>query len=859
MYRFRCPSCKGEIGLRRLFDGRYLFSCRDCGIAHISKHRIDSEDEAYLHFLDAFDTNRVAKGVDLERVLEKERLLRPWHEIQSMIREAGLKSDQIPSPVIHFLRSRSDFIVDYKVARPQEPEYGAAPEEVFGEAISLSLREAGISRLYKFQEEAALSILAEKNVIIVAPTGSGKTEAFSAPIIKNICQHISTAGTFRISSGQVRTVVIYPTKALARDQLPKLRKIASACGIRVEVFDGDTRESQRAKIIEDPPDIILTNFDILHVHLMKRTGFSRLLRKLEFIVVDEVHVYTGTFGANVGLIIKRLSRIAGHFQIIAASATIANPKEFVESLFGRNFHLVHTNQARRGLVHFVMIFPSLRSSRSLVLDLVKTLTSSGARTLVFSSSHLNAELTAFYGKRNDVDIRVHRAGLPQSVRQNIEDDFKKGRLKAISSTPTLELGIDIGLVDSVISDLVTATRLTQRMGRAGRKRQESEVFLALRDNDPISQYYMNHPHDYFEDLEYGYVDSSNPSIAERQLVAAALDKPIRDSEFPEFSEALSRLTSRGIFLHKKDTLVPNYSEAKKFLAGFDIRGAGEQVIITHDRKRIGERNMPQALEELHPEAIYFLGGNRYKSKNFIFRGSAGWAEVELLPLSYPYYTKALVDERPAVTKVANTKTVRGIQVAFCDLEIKKSVTGYVNKRIGSNDFKGEQVALMSPVGYSFRTKGIVFKAPKPRETLSKTEKAQLDHVESGSYHAAEHVVIEGTNIITGGAGRDMGGLSLGSSGLIFIYDGAVGGNGATRLLYDRLEAAFERSFRILEECRCMSVDGCPRCTYSYRCGNNNDYLNRGGAIEVYRRILAGERSPLPESLGKISQEQASFA
>ena len=142
------------------------------------------------------------------------------------------------------------------------------------------------------------------------------------------------------------------------------------------------------------------------------------------------------------------------------------------------------------------------------------------------------------------------------------------------------------------------------------------------------------------------------------------------------------------------------------------------------------------------------------------------------------------------------------------------------------------------------TKGIVFKAPRPLAEINKAENEE--YVEASGYHATEHLVIEGSNMITGGVSQDLGGISLGTSGLIFIYDSAIGGNGASRALYDRLEKAFARSLDIVTECPCQSESGCPRCTFSYRCGNNNEYLHKGSSKEILYRITTGEETIVTE-------------
>src|ERR671926_1150238 len=150
----------------------------------------------------------------------------------------------------------------------------------------------------------------------------------------------------------------------------------------------------------------------------------------------------------------------------------------------------------------------------------------------------------------------------------------------------------------------------------------------------------------------------------------------------------------------------------------------------------------------------------------------------------------------------------------------------------------------NPIEFQFITKGLVFRAPRPVNTLKNTNDEQ--YVEMSGYHASEHVLIEGSSMVTGGASQDLGGISLGSSGLIFIYDGTIGGNGASRALYDKFDKAIIRALRIVSECSCKSESGCPRCTYSYRCGNNNEYLHKHAATEILNRIIDGEKTQIGE-------------
>lgn len=832
MPQYRCPECKGAINVDRIYDGRVLFSCNNCSIHSLIPFNSDI-DETYMEFLDQYDKGNVTYD-KLEELLERERILRSKEEIESLLNN---DSDAL---VRNVLFSRRDYVVDYKVIDEPEPESGCSAYELVDETLAQTLDRKGIKHLFKFQEEAIKKILDGKDLVIVAPTASGKTEAFAVPILHKIANEISRFGSIRSGEDSVKAVFVYPTKALSRDQIPKIKELAEPLGIRIAVFDGDTPSRERDLILSNLPDIIITNFDALHYHLMHRTKFARSLRNVKYIVVDEAHVYTGVFGSNVHYIVKRLRRICSDLQVIAASATLPNAKEFCEKLFGCKMDLV-IGKGRRSKIHFSILFPSLRSQRSLMLELVKGLTSNSHKVISFANSHINAELLAFYADKQGVNIKVHRAGLLPKVRKSVEDAFKQGDLMALSSTPTLELGIDIGAVDGVVSSIVPINRLMQRLGRAARRGQHGYAFLAL-GNDPISQYYKNHPDDYLNDFEYAYIDPANPFIEEYQVLAMTCDKPLTMEEADEHKETVKKLKEKELVRLSNKRYVANYKDATRFLHELSIRGVGKSVDIILNGKKVGERNLPIALEELHDGAVYFLAGRRYMVKKLALEKHK--SEIMNIPQDYPHYTKALTDEWPNIDEVYETKRVFGIEVAYCALHINKKVIGYTNIAIGSDVAKGKNVMLEEPFEYDFVTKGLVFRAPRPMDSIS-SAKDPL-YVEMSSYHATEHVVIEGSSMITGGASQDLGGISLGSSGLIFVYDSSVGGNGASKVLYDRLEKAFVRAKSILNECPCKSESGCPRCTYSYRCGNNNEYLHKYASLEVYNRILKNEHTDIGE-------------
>ena len=769
-------------------------SCSKCGIEDILEFS-KNPDEVFLEFLTRYDKGLVTeKG--LSEGLTDEGIIRSEKEIKEMIGKIN------PEKFIEeILFSKKDFISEYKILKNSEPKMGSKVEELgLEKEISDFLNELKIKQFYKFQEDAIQEIVFGENVVIEAPTASGKTEAFLIPVIQRIKKESN--------QGKVFAIFVYPTKALARDQYPKIKKFADKIKINVKVFDGDTKIEERREIIEKSPEILITNFDVLHYHLWHQTKFSSILSSTKILVVDEAHVYSGIFGTNVHYIIKRLKRICNNkLQFVAASATLDDAKTFCEQLFGEKMQLIK-GSGKKGETYFVMLFPSLRTQRKLMVELTKKLTSKNHKTMIFSNSHLNAELLAMQAKKQKINIKVHRAGLMANYRMSVEKQFKEDKLQAISCTPTLELGIDVGNVDCVISSTIPVNRLTQRIGRAARKGQRGYAFLTL-GNDPISQYYKNHPDDYFEDIEKTYIDPKNPFVEEFQILAMACDKPISKHELKEHQDVIEHHIIEENIIESNNRIIPNFDKINSVLNNYSIRGIGKSIDIFLNEKKVGDRTLPIALEELHKDAIYFLAGSRYKVKELNYP-EKNFAKIERIPKDYPYYTKSLTEEWPTIETIFEKRNAGGIEVAFCKLHIEKKVYGYVNIELGQEVTQGEKVMLDTPLEYDFITKGIVFHAPRPLKIMDKSE--DEEYTEASGYHATEHVVIEGSNMITGGVSQDLGGISLGTSGLIFIYDGAIGGSGASKALYDRFEKVLERSMHIVKECPCKNERRwCLRC------------------------------------------------
>jgi DEAD/DEAH box helicase domain-containing protein len=858
-----CPKCGSRLDFKKVAGGWYV-NCYSCNVellvdgsrkdlfdaydAYSQAIKNDSLDDSaktrlkrkrYLGSGGAVSKAKKRRTDSTSRVQSQEEAIR-------LIEEGGGEVESFPEALKSLVFSGKDYLVKYQYLSSTDAEYGIKVEDL---SIPTRLKEhlasRGISTLYKFQEDSYNAIIAGEDVVIAAPTAQGKTEGFILPIVRQLL--ISVQESF-ITPG-VRALLIYPTKALARDQYDKIKQIAKASNLTVGIFDGDISDDTRNKIYSRPPDILLTNPDVLHYHLgWTQSRLTPLLRTVKFVVLDEIHLYTGSMGTNVYYILKRLELESGRYQKIGASATVANPQEFTEVLFDTEVKLIESKNAKRGPIHFLMYYPGERSKYSMIVDLVTSLQSGKFKTLVFGNTHSEAEVLNMLLSETGVKSMVHRAGLSKKYRSDVEDQFRSGQLPVIVSTPTLELGIDIGDLNSVVSMIVSITRLTQRIGRAGRKGQESVAILALRENDPISSFYRHEPEKYFTDIDAAYTEPENEVVGYYQLIAAAMSGRLRAPEFSKHRRILKKLEEDGLVreLENGAIRVADEERARKAWRGYNIRGIGDTVQIRLDKKGLGERSMPMAAQELHPGAIYLHGGKNYMSVDFKYTAGLGRAIV----VNYPdrsSHTKPLYSTMPKILEIVERSKVLGLSAVYCNLEMTQTVYGYVRKDTRTGRVVGKH-DLTTPLVYTYQTRGFAFTAPEPNSSVndyiagkfSSLGGSRMGPAElyGGSFHAVEHVLIESSNMFTGGGTREIGGVSMGDSGIIFVYDGSPGGNGASKLLFGKLDEAFRRAKTILEKCDCNTVDGCPLCTYSYNCGNNNSPLFKIGALESVEKILS---------------------
>lgn len=717
-------------------------------------------------------------------------------------------------------RDKNHRVVYIHVEEPLLPELGPKVEEVVKvKELAQALKDRGIERLYRFQAEAIEKIRKGENVFIVAGTGAGKTEAFLIPII----EHAIGAGVTKTAS-----LLIYPTKALARDQLDRIYWYTSRFfGLRASIYDGDVPQSERRRIFEYPPKIMVTNPDMIHFSLQYSDQFKEVIEGTKYIVLDDAHVYNGVFGSHIYYVLRRLKRfITEKPCFVAASATIGNAGEFARKLFGEESNVVYAEPYRKSRVFHALLYPLGRSRSLEVLQLLKTLHKKGLRTIVFADSHRVVESLGILVAKHGIKARVHRAGLLPAERERIEKMLRRGELDAVIATPTLELGIDIGELDAVIMYGIppTFSKYLQRAGRVGRRGGTAYVFTIL-GNDPISAYYERNPREFFSQApDPAYIDVMNEEIAKIHLVAMSVDSPYKPSILSRFEKkVLETLVASGLLkISKRGYVLPTRKGRLYLKERENIRGIGDVVEIISNGKRIGYRELPQAIKELYPGAIYLHGGKIYISLGI--RGKRAY--VKHVPHKMPpVSTSPLYYTLPEDEKTLARRTVNGIPVEYIELKIKDVVYGYVVKSFPGGETIRQQL-LEEELSYGFRTKGVLIHM-SPRPDWNEIQNAE-------AFHAIEHALISAAQMVIGAAPTDMGGISF-PSGHIYIYDAFPGGSGLSKLLFEKLEEAMDRAYDIVSRCTCE--DGCPRCIFSPYCGNNNQILSRRKAEKVLGDVL----------------------
>ena len=703
-----------------------------------------------------------------------------------------------------------------------------------------------ICDLYSHQTSCIDAVRDGRHVALVTSTASGKTLSYVLPVLERLLEDPEATALF-----------LYPTKALAQDQLRGLLRVAELspeieARLATGTYDGDTPSGARRKIRDDA-NVILTNPDMLHAGILPyHAKWSRVLGGLAFVVIDEIHAYRGIFGSNVANVIRRLRRVCRHYgsnpQFISCSATIANPRQFTESLVGDTVSLIDDDGSPRGPKKFVLWNPphvdtakmERRSSNVEAHVLYTELVKARVQTICFSKARVVAELVHRYthealtrekpelAKR----IRPYRGGFLPKDRREIEKALFRGDLLGVSTTNALELGIDIGGLDAsiVVGFPSTIASLWQQAGRAGRGKEEAVTFFVAY-NDPIDQYLMRHPEYLFsQSPESAIIDPENPYILAGHLQCAAFELPLDDEDPRWFGAVAADLIglldqhgrtrrvdgksywantdfpARSVGLrHMSDdtySIIEVHASSGPASAFAPRTGPDFRVPQGAAARVIGTVDATSALELLYPEAVYLHDGETFVVRHLDLEGKAAYVERR----DVDYYTTPVLEQHLVLRETRETERIPGASLGF----------GLATVTWFTSFFKKIQFFSVDSIGY-----GNLDLPPQSIDTT--TAWITIDGDVRVSLKA------RGKNPIEGLAGvrnllisvlplfamcdrADVGGVidskNVGKS-TIFLYDRYPGGLGFVEHAFRRPADILTACRKLVQECPCES--GCPSC------------------------------------------------
>ncbi len=737
---------------------------------------------------------------------------------------------------------------------PGRPAHYGSLNNPLHPALESSLKETSSLPLYTHQAQALDLVLAGRSVVVSTGTASGKSLIYNAAFIQAF-----------LENPRSRALYLFPTKALAQDQLRSLRELAAGCcpTLYADTFDGDTPQPVRGRV-KRSAHVVLTNPDMLHLGVLpNHTSWASLLRRLKYVVIDEAHVYRGVFGSHVANIIRRLRRLCSLYgsspQFILCSATIANPGEHVERLIGQPVDVVDDDGAPRGPKDFIFWNPPVvdpysgarRSANSEATHLFTRMVKSGMRSINFTKTRRVAELVYMYAREalgfeapHLADrIRPYRAGYLPEDRREIERGLFQGDLLGVTATNALELGVDIGdLEGTILTGYPGSIASTwQQAGRSGRSATGHSVSVLIGLDNPLDQYLMRHPEAFFgKSPESARVNPGNPYILEQHLQAAAFELPLATEEEglfgPEFPEAVASLERKQLLVGRQG----------RYYLSADVIYPAERVNIrstSQENYQLLDATQPAyggrlletiegaaAFYQIHPGAVYLHQGFSYLVTRLDLQGRTAFA----VPSETGYYTQAreLTDIR--ITETLREKTVGTTRACLGKVTVTTQVIGFKKKRQVTEEVLGEE-PLELPA-QSFDTVALWFDVPPELGKRLGLEGFDFP----GSLHATEHAAIGILPLFAMCDRNDIGGVStpwhVDTGGPeVFIYDGHPGGVGIAEEGFERLEELWTRTLEAVSECPCEA--GCPSCVQSPKCGNNNRPLDKAGARKMLAALL----------------------
>jgi DEAD/DEAH box helicase domain-containing protein len=808
--------------------------------------------------------------------------------------------------------------------------------------VMAALDAAGAARLYAHQAAAINAALAGQNVVVATSTASGKTLCFNAPVLEALAR-----------DPLARALYLYPTKALAQDQLGKWQALLAGAGgaiahAEAATYDGDTPQAARGRI-RAKARVLITNPDMLHVGILPNHPlWAEFFRHLQYVIIDEAHSYRGVFGSQVACVLRRLRRVCALYQssaggsvpaarnnaartgrsllrrpaafaaaltaraahdgdgsggvatsgempgpqFIATSATIANPGEHFAALTGLTATVINDDGSPHGPRSFALWNPpfldraqtSRRSANREATDLFSALVAGGVRTIAFTKARVVAELVLRYARQQlnrtnpelARQIAAYRAGYMPAERRRIERDLFEGRLRGVTATNALELGIDVGGLDAAV--LVgypgTVASLWQQAGRAGRGDQASLAVLVGLDN-PLDQFYMRHPADLFgRPHEHALIDPDNVYVLQRHLPCAAHEIPLSvplapqgDGEAhahdmaavtwpndealfgPGFVNAMIALEEDEVLRYQGQVGERNeqrwvYTRSDYPAQDVNLRDAqGERFAVLNaadDYRMIEELSASTAPFRVHPGAIYLHQGEAYQVTEY----NPDLRHAIVTPVSVDYYTQPRELNDVRIIQSLRNRQVGEVMAYLGQVRVRSQVIGYRRLQQFSEAAMDDEPLEMPTEEYP--TVAVWWDLPE--DMPAELARRGLDFM--GGIHAVEHAAIGILPLFAMCDRWDIGGLSTPrhpdtEAAQIFIYDGFPGGVGIAEKGFDLLPQLWAATLEVVQGCPC--ADGCPSCVQSPKCGNFNHPLDKAAAVLILKWLLRKTSPPSPLS------------
>jgi len=707
----------------------------------------------------------------------------------------------------------------------RDGEFSDIPQNT-APALRKALEARGIPRLYTHQAEAFELSTGGKNVVVVTPTASGKTLCYNLPVFQRLTEDPGA-----------RALYLFPTKALAEDQLHEFQAAVDAMGsdIRAFTYDGDTPQDAR-RAVRERANVVFTNPDMLHSGILPHhTKWAKCFENLRYVVIDELHYYRGVYGSHLANVMRRLKRIAEFYgakpQFICCSATIANPKELAEALVECPVELVDRNGAPSGEKYFVFYNPPvvnrqlgirrsyLAETRRIAVEFIER----HQQTLVFANSRLATEILLKYlrdacerGPLPGDMVRGYRGGYLPRERREIERKLREGEIRAVVATNALELGIDIGSLDAVVMAGYPGSIASawQRAGRAGR-RQTASLAVMVASSAPLDQYIVEHPEYFFDrSPEHAHINADNLEILISHLKCAAFELPIRDGEKfgPHDPAELCRFLGEEAGLLHHSAGCWHWTSDTYPADAVSLRAVSSDnfvvVDITGEHQVIAEVSFPMAFATLHEKAIYLHEARQYQVEKFDYEGRKAYVRR----VDSDYFTDAIDYTQVKELEEFESMEVNGANSAHGDVRVNTQVVGFKKVRFYTLENVGAG-NLSMPEREMHTT---AFWLHFPEAFLARFSDLSATEKQNGLTGLA-NVLRTVASLLLMCDPRDLGiafaeDISKGTRSFepdLFLYDNYPGGIGQSQPLFKLTARLLAGSLEVLKSCACDA--GCPAC------------------------------------------------